>query len=188
MNFLKLGLASVLVASGLLAGTFKVDEDHSNVGFKVKHMLITNVTGKFDKFHGSFELDEKTNTLKSLTGEVEVASINTENEKRDGHLRSDDFFAAKEHPKMTFFVTKVDGDEVTGKLTIRGTTKTVKFDLEQSGVITDPWGNTRTGLTLETKINRFDYGLKWNKALEAGGLIVGDTVKIIVELEGILAK
>lgn len=188
MNLLRLGLVSVLFAGSLLAGNYNVDASHSNVGFKVKHMMISNVTGKFDKFSGNFEYDEKTRTLKSLRGEVETASINTENEKRDAHLRSDDFFAADKHPKMIFFVTKVDGDELTGKLTIRGVTKDVKFELETSGVITDPWGNTRTGLTLEAKINRFDYGLKWNKALEAGGLIVDDKVKIIVELEGILTK
>ncbi|MCW9026408.1 MAG: YceI family protein, partial [Thiovulaceae bacterium] len=177
-----------LVAGSLFAGNYNVDASHSSVGFKVKHMMISNVKGKFDKFSGSFVFDEKTKTLKSLQGEVEATSINTENAKRDNHLRSEDFFDVTNYPKLTLKITDVNGDSATGKLTIRGVTKVVKFELETSGVIKDPWGNTRTGLTLETKVNRQDYGLKWNDVLETGGLIVGDKVKISVELEGILTK
>merc|ERR1711879_1095819 len=115
MNLVKLGLASVLAATALFAGTYNVDASHSNVGFKVKHLMISNVTGKFDKFSGSFDYNGKTNTLKSLTGDVEVESINTENEKRDGHLKSADFFDASNHPKLTFKLDKVDGDTAYGK-------------------------------------------------------------------------
>ena len=99
MKLVKLGLASVLTATALFAGTYNVDASHSNIGFKVKHLMISNVTGKFDQFNGSFEYDEKTNTLKTLTGNVEVSSINTENEKRDAHLKSADFFDASTSPE-----------------------------------------------------------------------------------------
>ena len=188
MSLLKLGLISILLTSGLFAGTYNVDIHHSSVGFKVKHMMISNVKGKFDKFNGSFVFDEKTKTLKSLQGEVEAASVNTENLKRDDHLRSDDFLDVKKYPKLTLKLTEIKDDEASGELTIHGITKTVKFDLETNDVIKDPWGNTRTGLTLEAKVVRQDFGLKWNKLLETGGLVVGDDVKISIELEGILSK
>ncbi len=188
MNIVKLSLISILTAGALFAGTYNVDKSHSNIGFKVKHLMISNVTGKFDKFTGSFEYDEKTNTLKSLVGNVEVNSINTENEKRDGHLKSVDFFDAAKYPLLTFTLDKIEGDTAYGKLTMRGVTKDVALDLENNGTVTDPWGNKRVGLELSGKINRKDFGLNWNKALEAGGVVVGETVKIEVTLEGILAK
>ena len=188
MKLVKLGLASVLTATALFAGTYNVDASHSNVGFKVKHLMISNVTGKFDKFNGSFEFDEKTNMLKSLKGEAEVASINTENEKRDGHLKSADFFDAANFPKVTFTLDKIDNDKAYGKLTMRGVTKAVELDYENNGTITDPWGNKRVGLELSGKINRKDFGLNWNKTLEAGGVVVDETVKLEIEVEGILAK
>lgn len=188
MKLVKLGLATLLATGALYAGTYNVDTSHSNIGFKVKHLMISNVTGKFDKFSGSFEYDEKTNSLKSLVGNVEVVSINTENEKRDGHLKSADFFNAEKHPKLTFTLDKIKGDTAYGKLSMRGVTKNIELDLENNGSIKDPWGNTRVGLELNGKINRKDFGLNWNKALEAGGVVVGETVKLNIELEGILAK
>lgn len=187
-KLVKLGLASVLTASTLFGGTYNVDKSHSNVGFKVKHMMISNVTGKFDNFNGSFEYDEKTNTLKSLNGVVEVKSVNTANEKRDKHLKESDFFAAEKYPQITFDLNKVEDDKAYGKLTMRGVTKDVILDVETNGTIKDPWGNTRAGLVLEGKINRMDYGIKYNSVLEAGGVAVGEKVKLIVELEGILKK
>ena len=188
MKSLKLGLASVIASSALFAGTYNVDASHSNVGFKVKHLMISNVSGKFDKFNGTFEYDEKTKKLKSLVGEVTVSSINTEDEKRDTHLKSADFFDEVNHPTLTFKLDKVDGNSAYGKLTIRGVTKDVKLDLENNGTAVDPWGNTRVALALTGKINRTDFGLNWNKALEAGGVLVDETVKLNVEVEGILAK
>lgn len=188
MKFLKLGLASVIASSALFAGTYNVDASHSNVGFKVKHMMISNVVGKFDKFDGTFEYDEKTKTLKSLVGSIDVSSINTENEKRDAHLKESDFFLAKEFNNIKFELAKVEGDKAFGKLTIRGVTKDVELDFENNGTIKDPWGNTRVGLALSGKINRMDYGLKYNKVLEAGGVAVDEIVKLEIELEGILAK
>lgn len=184
----KLGFIGLISAGALYAGTYNVDIAHSHVGFKVKHMMISNVKGNFDQFSGNFEYDEKTNTIKSLSGTVIVNSINTDNEKRDAHLRADDFFAAVKYPNITFELNKVVGDTAYGKLTIRGVTKNVKLDLEVNGMIKDPWGNTRVGLALAGKINRLDYGVKYNSVLEAGGVAVGETVKFDIELEGILAK
>jgi polyisoprenoid-binding protein YceI len=188
MKFLKLGLASLVASSALFAGTYNVDASHSNVGFKVKHLMISNVTGKFDNFSGKFVYDEKTKTLKSLEGEVSVASINTEDDKRDAHLKSADFFDQANNPTLTYKLEKIEGDTAYGKLTIRGITKEVKLDFEDNGTAIDPWGNTRVGLELTGKINRKDFGLNWNKALEAGGVLVDETVKLNIEIEGILAK
>jgi len=187
-KLVKLGLASVLAAGTLFGGTYNVDTSHSNVGFKVKHMMISNVIGKFDKFNGTFEYDEKTNTLKSMSGTVKIASINTENEKRDKHLKADDFFNANKYPNLTFKLQKVEDDEAHGVLTIRDISKNVVFELENNGDIKDPWGNTRVGLELTGKINRSDYGLKYNSLLETGGAIVGDKVKLDIQIEGILKK
>ena len=118
MKFLKLGLASLVASSALFAGTYNVDTTHSTVGFKVKHMMISNVSGSFNKFDGKFEYDEKTNTLKSLVGNIDVASINTDNEKRDKHLRTSEFFDAEEFANIKFEVTKIKDDKAYGKLTI----------------------------------------------------------------------
>jgi len=188
MKLIKLGLATLLASGALFAGTFNVDKAHSNIGFKVKHMMVSNVVGNFKDFSGTIEYDEKTKTLKSISGTVAVASINTENEKRDNHLRADDFFAAKEFPNITFESTKIEGNEVTGNFTLRGVTKELTFDLENNGTIVDHRGNTRVGLSLEGKINRKDFGVKYNKILEAGGVAVGDKVKLIIDLEGVLKK
>jgi len=169
--------------SSIQAQSFKVDPSHSEIGFKVKHLMISNVKGNFSKFDGSYELEK--GKLTKLEGTVEVSSIDTDIEKRDNHLRSEDFFFVEKYPKMTFKMTKFNGDSVTGELTIRGVTKTVTFDADVSGMIKDPWGNIRSAMTLTGKINRMDYGLKWNKALEAGGVVVGESVKLEIELEGI---
>lgn len=182
-------LASMLSVGTLFGGIYNVDVDHSDVAFKVKHMMISNVKGQFNKYSGSFEYDEKTKTLKALNGTVDINSINTDNPKRDAHLKSADFFDVAKYPSMTLKVTKVDGDTAYTQLTIHGITKDVKMELELSGnVIKDPWGYTRTGLSLSGKINRKDFGLNWNQLIEAGGVMVGDDVKISIELEGILAK
>lgn len=175
--------ALIVSSSSLTAESFKVDPSHSEIGFKVKHLMISNVKGNFSKFKGSYELEK--GELTKLVGEVEVATIDTGIEKRDNHLRSSDFFYAQKYPKMTFKMTKFKGNSVTGELTIRGVTKVVTFDAEVSGMVKDPWGNIRSAVTLEGKINRMDYGLKWNKALEAGGVVVGENVKMEIELEGI---
>ncbi len=188
MKFLKLGLASLAVSTALFAGTYNVDAGHTNAGFTVKHMMITNVTGKFNDVAGTFEFDEKTNTLKSINGEIIVASINTANEKRDEHLKAEDMFDVAKFQKITFKSTKIEKDTVYGDFTMKGVTKNIKLDLETSSVIKDPWGKQRTGFSLNGKIKRSDFGLTWNKALETGGVAVSDEVKLAIDIEGVLAQ
>jgi polyisoprenoid-binding protein YceI len=174
--------------STLFAGNYNIDVSHSNIGFKVKHMMISNVKGNFNDFKGSFEYDEKTKTLKSLNGEIQVASINTADKKRDDHLKAPELFDAKKFPLITFKLTKIEADEVYGDFTMKGITKNIKLDFENGGTIKDPWGNERAGIALSGKLNRKDYGISWNKLLEAGGVAVGDMIKLDIEIEGIKAK
>lgn len=182
-------LATLLSAGTLFAGNYKVDVEHTNVSFKVKHMMISNVKGEFGKFSGNFVYDENTKTLKALHGDVDTTSISTDNTMRDKHLKSADFFDVAKYPTMSYTLDKVVGSTAVGKLTIHGITKEVKMDVDLSGnVVKDPWGNVKTGLSLSGVINRKDFGLMWNKAIEAGGMMVGDEVKISVEMEGILQK
>ena len=188
MKFLKLSLASLAVSTALFAGNYNIDASHTNAGFTVKHMMITNVTGKFNDIAGTFEFDEKTKKLKSIDGEIVAASIDTSNEKRDEHLKSDDLFGVEKFPKITFKSTKIEKNKVQGELTIKGVTKTVSLDLETSDVIKDPWGKQRTGFSLNGKIKRSDFGITWNKALETGGVAVSDEVKLSVDIEGVLAN
>lgn len=178
----------VLGSASLFAGNYNVDTSHSNVSFKVKHMMISEVTGHFDTFEGSFNYDEKTKSLKSLNGKIDVNSINTSNEKRDSHLKSADLFDVQKYPKITFALDSVKGDKAYGKLTLHGITKNVILTLENNGGIKDPWGNTRVGLGLSGQLNRKDYGITWNTALEAGGVAVGENVKLDIQLEGILVQ
>jgi len=187
-TFSSLLLFGLISSASLFAGNYNIDTSHSNVGFKVKHMMISEVSGKFDKFSGSFEYDEKTKTLKALSGKIDVNSINTANEKRDGHLKSPDLFDVQKYPDIIFTLDSVKGDYAYGKLTLHGVTKNVKLTLENNGAIKDPWGNTRVGLGLSGQINRKDYGITWNTALEAGGVAVGENVKLDIQLEGILTQ
>ncbi|NOR57822.1 MAG: polyisoprenoid-binding protein [Sulfurimonas sp.] len=187
-KLIKMLVITALSSTVLLAGTYNVDTSHSNVGFKVKHMMISNVIGKFDKFNGSFEYDEKTNTLKEFSGTIKVDSINTANQKRDAHLKSAELFNAEKYPQIRFVLQKTDSDYAYGTLTMHGVTKDVKLDLENNGMVKDPWGNTRVGLELTGKLSRKDYGITWNTLLEAGGVAVGDTIKLDIQIEGILAK
>ncbi len=179
---------TILGSASLLAGTYNVDTEHSTIGFKVKHMMISEVSGKFDTFSGVINYDEKTKTLQELNGKIDVASINTANEKRDAHLKAPDMFDAQKYPVITFVLDKVKGDKAYGKLTMHGVSKNVVLDYENNGLVKDPWGNQRVGLGLSGKINRKDYGITWNKALEAGGVAVAEVVKLDIQLEGILAK
>ncbi|MBN2824159.1 MAG: polyisoprenoid-binding protein [Campylobacterales bacterium] len=181
-------LLSMLLATSLWAGNYTVDASHSSVGFKIKHLMISNVKGSFDKFDGKFEYDEKSKTLKSLEGNVDVNSINTANAKRDAHLKNEDFFDVAKYPAITFKLTKVEGDKAIGVLTMHGVSKEITLELENNGLVQDPWGNTRLGLSLSGKINRYDFGLKYNKVLEAGGLTIGEEVKLEIELQGIQDK
>lgn len=188
MKLIKLSLASILTAGVLFAGTYNVDREHSSIGFKVAHMMISNVKGGFDKFSGNFEYDEKTKKIKTLVGAIDVNSINTNNEKRDKHLKSADFFDVAKYPDIKFVLTKTDSKYAYGKLTMHGVTKEIKLELQNNGSIKDPWGNIRVGLSLDGKINRKDFGLVYNSVLETGGITIGDEVTLNIELEGILQK
>lgn len=173
--------------------SYAIDPDHSQVIFKVKHMGISTVTGRFDLMEGSYTFDDKDVSNSSVETTIQTASVNTNKQKRDDHLKSPDFLNVDKYPTITFKskeVKKGDGDDFTivGDLTINGVTKQVELDAEYGGKAVDPMGNERTAFTAETKINRKDYGLTWNKTLDSGGLVVGDDVKIELEVEGIKKK
>ena len=190
MNFLKISLVSAILSATLFAVDFELDKSHSAVGFSVKHLMVSNVKGKFNNFDGNFSFDAKAKKLSSLSGSADATSIDTDNQKRDDHLKSPDFFEATKFPKLTFEMTKftpLKGEKakIAGNLTIKGVTKPVVFDAEISKIVQDPWGGSRMGISMSSKINRKDFGLNWNKALETGGFVVGDEVKMNVELEGI---
>ena len=175
------------------AVSYAIDPDHSQVIFKVKHMGISTVTGRFDLMEGSYTFDDKDISNSSVETTIQTASVNTNKQKRDDHLKSPDFLNVDKYPTITFKskeVKKGDGDDFTivGDLTINGVTKQVELDAEYGGKAVDPMGNERTAFTAETKIDRKDYGLTWNKTLDTGGLVVGDDVKIELEVEGIKKK
>lgn len=162
-----------------------IDPAHSQIQFSVRHMGISTVRGTFDAFSGTIE--EENGQATAVTVEIDVASLDTGNDQRDGHLRSADFFDVEQHPKATFTLTAFEraGDEVTasGDLTIRGTTKPVTLKGEIGGPAKDPWGNQKVSATLETKISRKEWGLVWNVALEAGGVLVSDDVKLSIDMQ-----
>ena len=182
-------LALALGFSLVNAAEYTIDDSHTHVGFSVKHLMITNVNGEFKTYNAEIDFDAKTKTFNKLNAVVDTASIDTDNQKRDDHLRSADFFYSEKFPKMTFEMTsyKVDGDEgiATGNLTIRGITKEVQLKVEDIGTVKDFKNQNRVGFTLKGKINRMDYDLKWNKALEFGGVAVAEDVKITVEVEAV---
>ena len=184
MNLKKIILSSSLLVSTLFAGSYSVDNAHSSVGFQVKHMMISNVTGTFQNFEGTFEYDEKTNTLKSLTGKVDVTSINTANAKRDKHLNADDIFDSEKYPTINFVVTKVDDNDVYGDFTLKGVTKNIKLEFDEGGTIVDQKGTQRAGFSLSGKIKRSEFGLTYNSVLEAGGVAISDSVKLNIEIQG----
>jgi len=167
--------------------TYAIDKAHSEVSFQVRH-LLTKVRGHFSDFSGTVQLDEQQPERSSVSFTVNVASIDTATTDRDNHLRSEDFFHADKYPTMTFTSTKVakkgaDEFAVTGPLTIRGVAKELTFNVTHLGVATDPWGNKKVGFETETTVNRKDFGLNWNAALETGGFLVGDEVKISLSIQ-----
>lgn len=180
---------SILTAQIASAATYKVDPVHSQIEFTVDHLVVFKVSGSFNEYQGEIEADPGTKSLQSAKAEIKVASIDTREPKRDGHLLSADFFDAENHPLMTFASKRVEGsgDNITvvGDLSIRGTTKEVALKGSFRGENTDPWGNIRAGFSASTTINRHDYGLSWNKALETGGFVVGDKVTINLEIQGV---
>lgn len=164
-----------------------IDPTHSRVGFKVKHMMFTNVSGNFNDYSATIETEEDDFSNPSIVFTAAINSIDTSNTDRDNHLKSADFFDVEKFPNLTFkvsaFEPKGDDYEVTGDLTIKDVTKKISFPAEFSGLMKDPWGNTKAGLNVYGKINRKDFGLNWNAALETGGVLVGEEVKLDVELQ-----
>jgi polyisoprenoid-binding protein YceI len=163
--------------------TYKIDAAHSEITFKVKHLMITNVTGSFTQFDATMESEAADFSDAKISFEADVNSVNTNNEQRDGHLKSDDFFAAEKFPKLTFVsksFTKKSDDEytLTGDLTIRDVTKTVDLTVAFGGNMVDPWGQAKAGFEINGKINRKEFGLGWGAVTEAGGVVVSDEVKL----------
>lgn len=172
--------------------TYKLDPTHSEVTFKVKHMMITNVTGNFSKFDAEMQSDKDDFSDAKVSFEADVNSISTNNEQRDGHLKSEDFFAADKFPKISFQSTemkKISDDEyrLSGNITVRDVTKPITFNVEYGGTQTDPYGNVKSGFTLAGKISRKEFGLNWNAVTEAGGVVVSDDVKLNAEIQMVKA-
>lgn len=169
---------------------WNLDPSHTNVDFAVKHMAISTVRGAFNLFSATGETNDAGMPTK-LSMEIDASSVNTNNEQRDGHLKSPDFFDVANHPKLTFVATKITGTPseltIVGDLTIRGVTKSVTLTGELSGPAKDPWGNQRRSLTASGKIKRSEFGLTWNQALEMGGVLVSDEVKLSVEAQAVAA-
>ena len=165
-----------------------VDTTHSEITFKVKHLVISTVTGKFRSFDAAIETDNEDFEDAKITFEADINSIDTNNEDRDNHLKSDDFFNAEEYPKLTFESTsfKKTGDgeyKLIGDLTIRGNTRTVELEAEYGGTVVDPYGNTKAGFDVSGKINRKEFGLKWSAVTEAGNVVVSDEVKLNLNVQ-----
>ena len=182
----------LMVPTFALASTWNIDADHSSIGFKVRHLMVSNVKGVFGKVQGVVNIDDKDITKSHVTATMDTASIDTGVAKRDAHLKSADFLDVANFPTMTFVSRKIarsgDGLKVTGDLTLHGVTRSVVLDVEgPSREAKDPLGNLRRGASASTKINRKDFGLVWNKAMEAGGVVVGDEVTISIEVEFIKA-
>lgn len=176
--------------SALPAGTFTIDSSHSRIGFSARHAMVTKVRGAFNDYSGAAVVADG---AASISIEINVASVDTRSADRDGHLQSADFFDVANFPKMTFKSTSVKGSgsdklAVTGDLTIKNVTKSITIDFEYTGTATDPFGNARYGFEGEAEINRKDFGLTWNAALETGGILVSENIKLEFEISTIASK
>lgn len=182
-------VAAVTLAAGANAqNKWGVDASHSNVKFTITHLMVSDVDGSFKMFNGDVNAKDDSFQDAQVNFKVDVASVTTESEDRDNHLKGDDFFSADKYPAMTFKSTsfkKVKGNQykLTGMLTIRDVTKPVTMDVTFGGIAKDPWGNTKAGFKASTSIKRTDYKLSWNKSLDAGGVVLSDEVKINVNIE-----
>ncbi len=171
---------------------WQFDTAHANIGFSVRHMMVSKVRGHFTKWSGQFEFNDQDPTQSRASVEIDVNSIDTNEPQRDAHLKSPDFFDAANFPVMTFRSSRIDrhgdGYRVVGDLTIRGTTRPVVLDAELEGMIVDMQGNDRAGFSARTQIDRKEFGLHWNMLLEAGGFAVGDSIDIYLEFEAVRQK
>ncbi len=183
-----LAAATLVVPSFALAANWEIDASHSAASFAVKHLMVSTVRGGFSGVKGVVKVDEKDVTKSTVEATIDASTINTLDAKRDEHLKGADFLDVAKFPTLTFKSTKVekakDGLKVTGDLTLHGVTKPVVLNVEgPTQAVKDPWGNTKSGATATTTLNRKDFGLTWNKALEAGGVVVGDEIKVTLDLE-----
>ena len=168
--------------SDLKPGTWNVDASHSEVGFTARHLMVSKVRGQFKDFAAVVNVAQPFEQS-TVEATVQLASVDTNSADRDTHLKSADFFDVENNPAMTFKSTKVTNDALEGNLTIKGITKPVTFDLDFGGVSADPWGGTRAGFEATTEINRKDFDLSWNAAIEGGGVLVGEKVKIALDVQ-----
>jgi polyisoprenoid-binding protein YceI len=166
----------------LPAGTWTVDASHSELGFVARHLMVTKVRGSFKEFEGSVKVGDDV-ADSQVSAVAQLASIETGSADRDAHLRSADFFDVENNPTMSFTSTEVSADSLKGDLTIKGITKPVEFDLEFNGLATDPWGNQKAGFEASTEINRKDWDLGWNVALEGGGVLVSEKIKLNLDIQ-----
>jgi polyisoprenoid-binding protein YceI len=176
-----------------LTNKWAIDPAHSEIHFKVKHLVISTVSGSFDKFEGELLNSKDDFSDAVITFSADVDSVNTNQLDRDGHLKSADFFDAQNHPKLTFksssLAKKSDsGYVLKGDITIRGTSKPIELAVEYGGTVQDPWGNTKAGFEITGKLNRKDFGLNWSAVTEAGGIVVADEIKLQLNIELVLVK
>jgi len=176
----------------MTTNNWNIDTVHSGINFSVRHMVVSKVRGRFAKFSGELAIDDDDLTRSSVNVAIDASSIDTGNEQRDGHLRSADFFDVATFPELRFRSTRIDkrGDDryaVVGQLTIRDVTREVSLDVEFGGRARDPWGNERVGFVASASVDRKEFGLRWNQALETGGVLVGDRIDIELELQGVRA-
>ncbi|AFL79538.1 hypothetical protein Aeqsu_0006 [Aequorivita sublithincola DSM 14238] len=169
--------------SNTLNTTWKIDDTHSEINFKVKHMMISTVTGSFKKFEGRVETSNEDFKNASFSFSAVIDSVNTNNGDRDKHLKSDDFFGAEKFPKLSFKSKSFDGEKMVGDLTIKGVSKEVTLETEYNGTAVDPYGQTKAGFEFEGQISRKDFGLTWSAVTEAGSIVVSDKVKLIASLQ-----
>ena len=162
---------------------WKIDSTHSEVAFKVKHMMISTVTGHFEDFDATITTDNDDFNPASVEFTAKIDSINTKNKDRDGHLKSDDFFNAEKYPELKFVSTSFDGEKLVGDLTIRDVTKSVTLDVDLNGIAVDPYGQTKAGFEMSGQINRKDFNLTWNAVTEAGNIVVSDKVKLVIDAQ-----
>ena len=167
----------------LVKTTWAIDPTHSEVGFKVRHLMLSTVTGYFETFEATADTEGDDFTHADIQVSVDTASIRTKDPDRDAHLRSDDFFNAEQFPRMSFRSTSFDGSKLEGELTIRDITRKVSFDVEFNGVATDPYGQTKAGFEISGEINRKDFGLNWSAVTEAGNIVVSDKVKLVIDAQ-----
>lgn len=189
MNWKSVLALSLLAVPVVFAEEYKIDSSHSKAAFTVKHLMVSNVRGEFSKVTGTIVYDEKNPTAIRIDATIDATTVNTSEPKRDEHLRSADFFDVAKYPTMTFKSKSArktaNGLAVTGDFTLHGVTRQIVLNVDNSGPeVKDPWGLLRRGATATVTINRADYGLTWNKAVETGGVVVSDEVKITIDVEG----